>query len=86
MLSHPEKASTITQAAYLLHNLITDKEKILIDIHNELETITAQVYPEDTTRFTNRRSIIEAIDIHEKFMKYFNSEIGSVPWQNKNTV
>jgi len=31
---------------------------------------------------TNRRPLREAIEIREKFMAYFNSEIGSVPWQD----
>jgi len=38
MLVNPEKATIITQAACVLHNLIMDKEHNLTDIHNEMET------------------------------------------------
>lgn len=82
MLVHPDKAAVITQAACVLHNIIMDKESNLTDIHSEIETTTLQVYQEDNDRPTNRRPSREAIEIREKFMAYFNSEIGSVPWQN----
>lgn len=86
MLVHPEKATLITQAAYVLHNIIMDKESTLTDIHNEIETITLQVYQEDIDRPTKLRPTREAIEIHEKCMTYFNSEAGSVPWQNTNII
>lgn len=54
----------------------------MTDIHDEIETTTLQVYQEDSDRPTNRTPSREAIEICEKFMIYFNSEIGSVPWQN----
>jgi len=80
MLVHPDKAAVITQAAYTLHNIIKDKESNLTDIHNDIETTTLQVYQEDSDRTTNRRLSREAIEIREKCMAYFNSEIVSVPW------
>jgi len=90
MLVNPEKATIITQAACVLHNLIMDKEHNLTDIHNEMETNSSRVNQEDIiNKPTNRRPPREAIDIREKFMKYFNSEKGSVPivpWQNVCTV
>jgi len=82
MLVHLDKAAVITQAACVLHNIIMDKEINLTDIHSEIETTTLQVYQEDSDQPTNRRPSREAIEIREKFMSYFNSEIGSVPWQN----
>jgi len=63
-----------------------DKEHNLTDIHNEMETTSSRVNQEDTNKPTNCRPPREAIDIREKFMKYFNSEYGSVPWQNVYTV
>lgn len=67
-------------------NLIMDKEHNLTDIHNEMETTSSWVNQEDINKPTNRRPPREAIDIREKFMKYFNSEKGSVPWQNVYTA
>lgn len=86
MLVNPEKATIITQAACVLHNLIMDKEHNLNDIHNEMEKISSRVNHEDINKPTNRRPTTEVIDIRKKFMIYFNSEIGSVPWQNVYTV
>jgi len=43
MLVNPEKATIITQAACVLHNLIMDKEHKLTDIHNEMETTSSLV-------------------------------------------
>lgn len=79
MLVHPEKATIITQAACVLHNIIMTKESILTNIHNEIETTTLQVYQEDIDRPTKLRSSQEAIEIREKCKTYFNSEAGSVP-------
>jgi len=86
MLVNPEKATIITQAACVLHNLIMDKEHNLTDIHNEMETTSSRLYQEDMNRPTSRKPTTAAIGIREKFMKYFNSEIGSVPWQNEYIV
>lgn len=51
-----------------------------------METISSRVNQKDINKPTNRRPTTEAIDIRKKFMNYFNSEIGSVPWQNVYTV
>jgi hypothetical protein len=61
MLVHPDKATVITQAACVLHNIIMDKESNLTDIHNEIETTTLHVYQEDSDRPTNRRPLIHDI-------------------------
>jgi hypothetical protein len=82
MLVQPDRATIITQAACVLHNLIIDKESdFQIDIQNEIETTCSQPYQE-VNRPTNHRPTIEAINIRAQFMQYFNSEIGSVAWQN----
>lgn len=78
MLIHPDKTTIVTQATCVLYNLIMDKENFLTEIHKEMETTTLRVYQEDTNRPINRRPPREAMDIREKFMKYFNSEIESV--------
>ncbi|VVC27043.1 Hypothetical protein CINCED_3A000890 [Cinara cedri] len=86
MLVHPDKATIITQAACVLHNIIMDKESTLADIHNEIKNTTLQAYQDDIDQPTNRRPTREAIEIRDKFMIYFNSKAGSVPWQNTYIV
>jgi hypothetical protein len=82
MLVQPDRSTIITQAACVLHNLIIDKESdIQIDIQNQIETTCSLPYQE-VNRPTNHKPTREAINIREQFMQYFNSEIGSVAWQN----
>lgn len=71
MLVNPEKATIITQAACVLHNLIMDKEQNLTDIHNEMETTSSRVYQEYITKPTNRRLPREAMDIRLKVYEIF---------------
>jgi hypothetical protein len=83
MLVFPEKATIITKAYCILHNLIMDKEGVPTEIQDELQLQTIQTVTQNqlTSRPINRASTA-AMDIREKFMNYFNSDIGSVPWQN----
>ncbi|XP_026819313.1 uncharacterized protein LOC113557976 [Rhopalosiphum maidis] len=83
MLVFPEKATIITKACYILHNIIMDKEGASSEIHDELQLQTTQTVAKSqiTSRSINRASTA-AMDIREKFMNYFNSDIGAVPWQN----
>ncbi|XP_029340895.1 putative nuclease HARBI1 [Acyrthosiphon pisum] len=83
MLVFPEKATIITKACCILHNIIMDKEGAPSEIQDELQLQTTQkvVQSQITSRPINRASTA-AMDIREKFMNYFNSDIGAVPWQN----
>jgi hypothetical protein len=83
MLVFPEKATIITKACCILHNIIMDKEGAPSEIQDELQLQTTQTVAQSqiTSKPINRSSTA-AMDIREKFMNYFNSDIGSVPWQN----
>jgi len=83
MLVFPEKATIITKACCILHNIIMDKEGAPSEIQDELQLQTTQTVAQSqiTSRPINRASTA-AMDIREKFMNYFNSDIGAVPWQN----
>lgn len=85
MLVFPEKASIIVKACCLLHNIIMDREGVLSEIQDELQLETTQTARQITSRPINR-VYTAAMDIREKFMNYFNSDIGSVPWQNMYNV
>ncbi|KAL4111864.1 hypothetical protein QTP88_015741 [Uroleucon formosanum] len=81
MLVFPDKTTIITKAGCILHNIIMDKEGVPSEIQDELQLQTTQTVHQITSKPINRASTT-AMDIREKFMNYFNSDIGSVPWQN----
>lgn len=85
----PEKATQIVKAICVLHNLIMTREQHCIDIQ---EFINSQeqndIIEQDISRIrsSNNRSSTAAISLRNKFTEYFNSNKGSVSWQNKYTV
>jgi len=82
MLVFPEKATIITKACCILHNIIMDKEGAPSEIHDELQLQTTQTVAKSQITSRPIRASTAAMDIREKFMNYFNSDIGAVPWQN----
>lgn len=84
----PEKATQIVKAICVLHNLLMTREQHCIDIQ---EFINSQeqndIIEQDISRIrSNNRSSTAAISLRNKFTEYFNSNKGSVSWQNKYTV
>lgn len=66
MLVFPEKASIITKACCILHNIITDKEGVPSEIQDKLQFETAQtVAQRQTTSRPINKSSTGAIDIRE---------------------
>jgi len=86
ILVFPEKATIIVKTCCLPHNMIMDREGVLSKIHDELQFETTQTARHITSSPINNRASTAAIDIREKFMNYFNSDIGSVPWQSMYNV
>lgn len=79
MLLGPEKATSITLACCILHNLIREKEGKISDIHEEL--LQLQETTEEIS-LSNRRSTA-SLTVRDNFLKYFVSPEGAVPWQDK---
>lgn len=81
MLLDPRKATTVTLACCILHNIIREKDGTVSDIHEELLT---QGFDNENTRNFNPNRSNAGVDIRNEFLHYFNSFEGSVPWQNKS--
>lgn len=62
-----------------------DTEGVLSEMQDELQHETTQTARQIKSKPINGASTT-AINIREKFMNYFNSDIGSVPWQNMYNV
>ena len=82
----PKVADSIIKCAAVLHNVVIDKE----GIHKELlAAVSEKVASSDRKNAglkTGRRynhSASNPIAIRNCWKKYFNSEIGSVPWQDR---
>lgn len=87
MLVGPEKATKITRAICVLHNLIMTREVNLTEIHNEIENHHNQIEIRNEANIVHHnRSSVAAIEQRNKFMDFFNSENGSVPWQDRYLV
>lgn len=83
MLVGPEKATKITRAICVLHDLIMTREVNLTEIHNEIENHHNQIEIRNEANIVHHnRSSIAAIEQLNKFMDFFNSENVSVPWQD----
>lgn len=81
MLLEPHKATDITLACCILHNVIREREGAIRDVHEELLRLIEDEEDENISHNTSRS--VAAINIRDKFVDYFNSEEGAVPWQNK---
>lgn len=85
----PEKATQIVKAICVLHNLIMTREQHCIDIQEFINSQEQnEIIEQDISRIrsSNNRSSTAAISLRNKFTEYFNSNKGSVLWQNKYTV
>lgn len=85
----PKKATQIVKAIYVLHNLIMTRDQHCIDIQEFINSQEQnEIIEQDIRRIrsSNNRSPIASISHRNKFTEYFNSNKGSVSWQNKYTV
>ena len=78
MLVGPEKATTITLACCILHNIVREKEGTLQDIHEEL---LQHEHGNDTTQHADRGKSNTGLNVRNNFLTYFNSSEGAVQWQ-----
>lgn len=79
MLLDPDKATDITLACCILHNVILEKEGRMCDIHEELLQLTED---SDEMPMSIRRSAA-ALTVRDKFVQFFNSPEGAIPWQDR---
>jgi len=84
----PEKATQIVKAICVLHNLILTREQHSIEIQEFINSQESnELIEQDISRITYcNRSSTAAISLRNKFTEYFNSNEGSVSWQNKYIV
>jgi hypothetical protein len=84
----PEKATQIVKAICVLHNLILTREQHSIEIQEFINSQEPnELIEQDISRITYcNRSSTAAISLRNKFTEYFNSNEGSVSWQNKYIV
>lgn len=77
---HPTKADKIVKCVCLLHNIVIDKES---GFANSLQMNCEKLRPQhmDGIKRQNNRSTVEAYRVRDNFKDYFNSRIGSVPFQ-----
>lgn len=89
ILVSPEKATIITLACCVLHNMIRDKEGHLVDIHRFLlqpngvticDPSNAQEMEEERNQ---QRGSTNGYRVRNMYASYFLSERGTVPWQNR---
>lgn len=69
----PENAEKIVKCTCVLHNIIIDKEGAQTDMADVNSTLTLSR--------RNNSSTENARDIRNKYMEYFNSPVGAVPFQ-----
>lgn len=81
MLVTPETANKITLACCVLHNMLREKEGKPSDIHQEL--LDLQEDDNDQDEVNLHRGSNTAYAVRNKYVDFFNSNYGSVPWQNK---
>jgi len=87
MLVSPEKATKMTQAICVLHNLIMTREVNLAQVHNEIENNHYQLEIRNEANIVHyNRSSVTAIQQRNKCMDFFNTENGSVSWQDRYLV
>ena len=80
--AQPTAATDIAKAITVLHNFIIENEPHRrvdfqhVPTHESLRNERSQ-------RQKRQRSTKNALNVRESFMRYFNSDAGSVPWQNE---
>lgn len=79
---HDAFACDIVKAVCVLHNMILNKEEERIP-HIAMDDIEVQERtPTNAIPICNRRPANDAMIIRDRFMSYFVSPNGSLPWQN----
>lgn len=81
---HPDKAEIIVKCVCLLHNIIIDKDKCTenhFKMNSEVATNISQRQNYAGIDRRNNRSTAAAYAVRDTFKNYFNSPIGSVPFQ-----
>lgn len=81
MLLGPEKAALITMTCCVLHNMIRERTGTLEEIHIEL--LSLEESSANANKSTRQKNTNQGLAIRNIFMNYFNSNEGSVSWQNK---
>lgn len=76
----PNKVQRVVLAACALHNMIREREN-LINVYDESLTETTE-FQESEQQQTTRPSKAARV-FRNKFVEYFSSDTGSVPWQHK---
>lgn len=79
MLLDPEKATNVTLACCILHNIVREREGVLRDVHEELLDVTVD---DEIMENSIARSVV-GINVRDDFMRFFNSAEGAVPWQER---
>lgn len=81
-LLQPENLEIVVKSCCVLHNTIRSIEsKNLIDeVHTQLEShFEPEIQPTENEK--NSRATTTAFFVRNRFMEFFNSDEGSVPWQ-----
>ena len=73
----PETADKLVLAACCLHNMLC-KER---DLPTEVEPLCLSTSAFHNTQMLRRNAPSEAFQVRESFKNYFNSPVGSLPWQ-----
>jgi hypothetical protein len=76
-----EKAEIATLAACVPHSMIQEKERAISDIHKQFLSLQADLYESRTVQLV--RPSTTARNVCMQRLKYFHSDTGSIPWQNK---
>lgn len=79
-LVHPDVTKDVVLACCALHNLIREKEGNLREVYDEIFNIEEVDYLQE---MVCARAAKAAYKVRENFVNYFNSDEGSVPWQEK---
>ncbi|XP_031328882.1 uncharacterized protein LOC116159923 [Photinus pyralis] len=77
-----EKVEIITLTCVLLHNyLATNNKKYYLNLEDsDKDTL------QNIERQTGNRSSTQAREVRDNFRHFFNSNVGSVPWQNECVI